>query len=392
MAVQVFWIWIIFAFAIGASIGSFLNVVIYRLPRDLSLVSPGSMCPSCHKHIRFYDNIPLFSWLFLRAKCRYCKAPISPRYFVIELVTAVIFAGLFVLYFKYGFISYFASGPYIGLAALIHGGWFIYLLHASLLSCLIAASAIDLELWLIPISICWFLTAVGLIGSAIGVYILNPAAIRTYFLLPVASAGTAALAAGAGLGTILSMILLTTGVIKGSYLTEEPVDITIKPSADDENYNHRIEILKEIVFLLPILICSAAWYYTTVRNEPIRDWWLDISQIPVIRGFLGSLWGYFIGAGVVWATRIFGTLAFGKEAMGLGDVHLMAAAGTIIGPLLIVIAFFVAPFFGLLWAAYQMFFKKTRQIPYGPFLSLAVLAVMIFHDGIYNYVAGIFFR
>src|SRR5512140_1228696 len=140
MSDQAFWIWIIFAFAIGASIGSFLNVVIYRLPRDLSLVSPGSMCPYCHRHIQFYDNIPLFSWLFLRAKCRYCKAPISPRYFIIELLTAVIFACLFLLYFKYGFISYFDIGPYSGLSALIHGGWFIYLLQAILLSCLIAAS------------------------------------------------------------------------------------------------------------------------------------------------------------------------------------------------------------------------------------------------------------
>jgi leader peptidase (prepilin peptidase) / N-methyltransferase len=70
----------------------------------------------------------------------------------------------------------------------------------------------------------------------------------------------------------------------------------------------------------------------------------------------------------------------------------MAAVGTVIGPVLVVVAFFIAPFFGLVWAAYQMFFKKTRQIPYGPFLSLAVLAVMILHDGIYNYLSEMFFR
>jgi leader peptidase (prepilin peptidase) / N-methyltransferase len=392
MAAEALWVWLIFVFALGASIGSFLNVVIYRLPRDLSLVRPGSQCPHCHNHIRFYDNIPLFSWLLLRAKCRYCKSPISSRYFVIELLTGLVFVGVFVLYFVYGVYSYFVAGPYSGLEAFLHGGWFVYLLHVILLSGLIAASAIDLELWLIPISICWVLTAVGLIGSAIGVYVLSPSAISTYFLLPDASANSAALAAGAGIGMILSMILLMTGAIKGSYLSEEPVDINVKPVADDEKYNHRIEILREVVFLLPIIICSAGWYCATAHNESINDWWLNVSQIPLIRGFLGSLWGYFVGAGVVWATRVFGTLAFGREAMGLGDVHLMGAVGTVIGPVLVAVAFFVAPFFGLAWAAYQMFFKKTRQIPYGPFLSLAALAVMIGHDGVYRYIAELFFR
>ena len=158
------------------------------------------------------------------------------------------------------------------------------------------------------------------------------------------------------------MILLTTGVIKGSYVTDEPVDINVKPDADDENYNHRIEILREVVFLLPIILCSAAWYYATVRNQPIKDWWLDISQIPVIRGFLGSLWGYFVGAGVVWATRIFGTLAFGKEAMGLGDVHLMGAAGAIIGPVLIVGCVFCRSVFRTCSGRYiKCFLKKLAK-------------------------------
>ena len=91
--------WVCVAFAFGACIGSFLNVVIYRLPRDKSLVSPGSTCPACGKAIPLCYNIPLISWLMLAGKCRNCTAPISFRYFVIELLTAVIFAGLFLLYF-----------------------------------------------------------------------------------------------------------------------------------------------------------------------------------------------------------------------------------------------------------------------------------------------------
>ena len=96
------WFWIVFLFAVGCCVGSFLNVVIYRMPRDKSLVVPPSSCPACGKHIRFYDNIPLVSWLLLGRKCRYCKAPISPRYFVIELLTGLVFVGIFALYFRSG--------------------------------------------------------------------------------------------------------------------------------------------------------------------------------------------------------------------------------------------------------------------------------------------------
>ncbi len=78
-------------FVLGLAFGSFLNVCIYRLPLGLSAVTPGSACPSCKKPIRFYDNIPVLSWLILRGHCRNCKATISPRYLVIELLTAFLF-------------------------------------------------------------------------------------------------------------------------------------------------------------------------------------------------------------------------------------------------------------------------------------------------------------
>ncbi len=81
-------------FVFGLAFGSFFNVLIYRLPRDLSVVSPGSYCPHCKKHIRWYDNIPLLSYVILRAKCRYCGAPISIRYPLVELVGGLILAGI----------------------------------------------------------------------------------------------------------------------------------------------------------------------------------------------------------------------------------------------------------------------------------------------------------
>ena len=398
------WIWFVFIFAFGCCIGSFLNVVIYRLPRNKSLVTPPSACPSCGEHIRFYDNIPLVSLLLLGRKCRYCKAPISPRYFIIELLTGLVFLGLFVLYFQVNLRD--------GLRSFLGGGWFIYLLHIIMLGAFIAASAIDLEYWIIPLSICWLVTAVGFIGSAVGIFIIDPALIRAYSLLPSASANTGALAVGATAGLAISLVLLASGLIKRSYesnVSENEKVIEQKNSEEKINrhnnkgksaesdgisngFNHRLEACREIIFLLPIIVCSAALLWIVREVTPAGAWWDDFSQHPVVAGLLGSLWGYFVGCGIVWGIRIFGTLAFGKEAMGLGDVHLMGAAGAVIGPLYVFVAFFVAPFFGLAWAGFQMFFKKIRQIPYGPFLSLGVFVVMILHDWIRDYLSFVFYR
>jgi leader peptidase (prepilin peptidase)/N-methyltransferase len=81
-----------FAAPLGLIIGSFLNVVAYRLPRGESLVKPRSRCTTCGTEVRAIDNVPLLSWLFLRGRCRHCKAQISPRYPAVELVTAIVFA------------------------------------------------------------------------------------------------------------------------------------------------------------------------------------------------------------------------------------------------------------------------------------------------------------
>jgi len=380
------WIWLIFVFAYGSCIGSFLNVVIYRLPRDKSLTTPPSSCPACDRRIRFYDNIPLISWLLLGAKCRYCKARISARYFVIELLTALLFVAVFALYFIIEYRRLGIEAP-TGIGMFLAGGWLVYLNAIVLLAGLLAASAIDLELWVIPLPVCWLVTAVGLITASVGVYVIDPAVVWTYKLWPSASARTGAMTLGAAAGLVISLVLLWAGVIKRSYQSQTDQD---SPQEDRPGYPHRLEVLKEVVFLLPIIVCSVGAVWLTQHTSLGSGWWLKFSQVPAIAGFLGSLSGYLAGCGIVWATRILGTLGFGKEAMGMGDVHLMGAAGAVIGPVFVVIAFFIAPFFGLIWAGSQMFFKKTRQIPYGPFLSLGVFTVMIFHDWLRDYMANIY--
>src|SRR5437899_9801385 len=86
----------VMAFILGTILGSFLNVVIYRLPRGLSIVRPGSSCPHCHTPIRARDNIPLASFLILRGRCRACGAPISWRYPLVEAASGGLLAGVWI--------------------------------------------------------------------------------------------------------------------------------------------------------------------------------------------------------------------------------------------------------------------------------------------------------
>lgn len=92
---QLFTFWCVIVFVFGCCIGSFLNVCIWRVPRGMSVVSPPSHCPKCGHEITPLENIPLLSWIFLRGRCRSCREPITIRYFLVELVTGLLFALIF---------------------------------------------------------------------------------------------------------------------------------------------------------------------------------------------------------------------------------------------------------------------------------------------------------
>lgn len=123
------WLGITAACIYGAAIGSFLNVLIWRLPRDESIVRPPSHCPNCDTLLRAWDLVPLLSFLAQRCKCRYCGAPISWRYFTVELITAVYFTALYLM-FGYDLLTVVA-----------------YALFGAVL---IAVFFIDLDHWIIP--------------------------------------------------------------------------------------------------------------------------------------------------------------------------------------------------------------------------------------------------
>ncbi|MDR1028213.1 MAG: prepilin peptidase [Clostridiales Family XIII bacterium] len=151
----------LFVFAVGAVIGSFLNVVVYRLPRKINVAKGFSFCPACEHRLYPKDLIPLFSYLFLGGKCRYCKAKISPRYFLVETL-----AGAALLLFCIGF----------GLPAAI--------LYFAVFSCLLCITLIDADTQEIPdslnlaILICgvaaiWVQADVSLLSRFIGLFVIS---------------------------------------------------------------------------------------------------------------------------------------------------------------------------------------------------------------------------
>ncbi len=142
-------------FAFGAVVGSFLNVCIHRMPLDQSIVSPPSHCPHCNQRIRWADNIPLVSYLALGRKCRNCGANISARYFVVELLTAVLFL---LMWLK---LTQWDDPP-------VHGIYFLKgPIYWVVIAGLIVATFIDFEHYIIPNEITFGGIIVGLVLSAV---------------------------------------------------------------------------------------------------------------------------------------------------------------------------------------------------------------------------------
>jgi prepilin signal peptidase PulO-like enzyme (type II secretory pathway) len=147
-------------------------------------------------------------------------------------------------------------------------------------------------------------------------------------------------------------------------------------------------MIKELAFLAaPVVLALIGGWLAHEIVGRTAGWQLDprfgtlttTAQVPLwLSALAGVLLGYLVGGAVVWFVRVFGSLAFGKEAMGLGDVHLMAAVGACLGWIDATIAFFLAAFVGLAWALIgAVFGGLRRQLPYGPHLAVASVLVLL---------------
>jgi leader peptidase (prepilin peptidase) / N-methyltransferase len=245
-------------FIIGTIVGSFVNVCIYRLPRKESIMTPRSHCPSCGKVITWFDNVPVISYLALKGKCRWCGSRISPRYLIVEVLSGIICALLFLRF---------------GLTAKFFILWY-------LASALTAASFIDQK------------------------------------------------------------------------FQEIPDEITISG-----------------VFLG---LCASA-FYPPLMNET--------GNVP---SFLNSFLGVITGGASIYTLGFIGEFIFKREAMGGGDVKLMAMIGAFLGWKKALFSFFLAPFFGSIIGIILRIKEGKEFIPYGPYLSLAAVVAIFWGDAILN--------
>jgi len=414
-------IWLVFVVLVGACVGSFVNVVVWRLPRGQSIVFPGSHCPQCGKAIRWYDNVPMLSWCVLGGKCRFCKKPISVRYLIVEAGTALLVGGLYAWYF----LGEFRAG-----AGAFEQAWPMYLAQAALLCGLLACSLVDIELWIVPLEVCWFISAVGIVCSAAA----------PHSFVASASPASGAMALAAAVGLVISVVLVKRGVLQQSFVDadekqtqadeeaqrveaeraakaakrkgkgkkskgkknrkgrseeDKPAQQKITSAAFSKAHgvNPRAEILREVLFLTPAIVGAIAAYMLVSPGGALCGVWRDLTRETAsgrfaahFNGLLSALFGYMIGGLWIWGMRILGTLGFGKEAMGLGDVHIMAAVGAVVGWAVPTVAFFVAPFFGLIWALYLWLSRGQRELPYGPWLAAGTLMVMLFYDTISSWL------
>jgi len=169
------------AFVFGALWGSFANVVIYRVPRDLSVVRPGSACPSCAAPIAWYDNIPVLSYLLVRGRCRRCGEKIALRYLVVEMLAGVMAFALYMQYVVRPLVQ--GGGP--GLLA-----WLLWLVFGL---ALLIVTYTDIDLWIIPDEVVLPVAGIGLLTAAIDPGVLGVGVIEA------AAAGAAGYLLVAGL-------------------------------------------------------------------------------------------------------------------------------------------------------------------------------------------------
>ena len=237
----------LFWLLIGSCIGSFLNVCIYRMPREQSIVRPRSRCPHCNHPIVWHENIPLLSFLVLRGRCRHCRQPIHWRYPFVELLSGLCTIAVW---------ERFGVTP-------------TGLIYLALVYALIVISCIDLEFQIIPDEI-----SVG--------------------------------------GLVVGLVL--------------------------------------------------SWLVPALHQTDSR--WLALGR---------SVLGVLVGGGVLYATGLLGDLLFRKESMGGGDIKLLAMAGSILGWKMVALTFFLAPLLALIPGLFVLLWKRSHVIPYGPFLSLALV-------------------
>ncbi len=340
-----------FAFVLGAAVGSFLNVCIYRWPVDLSINKPRrSFCPNCKQPIPWHQNLPLVSWVALGGRCSNCGAKIAFRYFAVELVTALLF------------VAIWHSFP-----------WQIAIAYWIFVSLLIVGTFIDFEHFIIPDRVTIGGTIAGVVCS-----VIVPALMETNSHL--AAAVRAVL--GAALGYVILWIVLEAGKIafgRKRIQFDAPTPFTWTKRDDDADFVVGTE--------------ESLWseYFAREKDRLL----LQCDEVRIDHHEYGNVTLSFrydrvTADGHVMmlddVTHISGItreLVIPREAMGRGDLKFLAAIGAFLGWRAVLFSLFAGSLLGSVIGLVTLVLGKpvwSAKLPFGPYLAFGALAWMFFGE------------
>jgi len=320
-------------FVVGLMFGSFINVVVARLPLDKSLLWPGSRCMACLQPIRWYDNLPIIGYLVLRGRCRTCGAVYSVRYLLVELVTGLCLAGLFWLEVVVNIHGWPALDVGYAPYRIYPREWWIGFAYHGMLFCfLMAASVCDLERREIPLKITMIGTVIGLLGATLMPW--------PWPRLPAQA------------------------------LPEQG------PNAPGWEWMDPRAGLAGGVYEWPF------WGPLPDFCDPGGNW-----QTGFLTGLAGLMLGTF------FLRTIGGVFSYGlrREALGLGDADLMMMAGAFLGWQPMVAGFFLSIVPALIFGTVNVAFRRDASLPFGPSLAAGVMTACLAWPWLGPYLQPMFF-
>ena len=349
-----------FAFILGAAVGSFLNVCIYRLPVDLSINRPRrSFCPACKKPIPWHQNLPLISWIVLRGRCANCGSKIAFRYFAVELLTALLF------------LAIWQTFPW----QMAIGYWIF-------VSFLIVGTFIDFEHFIIPDRV-----TIGGIIAGILASVTVPTLMDTDSRL---AAGVRSMLAAA-LGYAILLIVLEAGKIafgRKRIRFDTPTPFTWTKREDDADFVIGSEkslwsdyFAREKDRLL--LQCDQA----KIDNHSYGTVALDFHYDRVgVEGQVLPLDDVMQISGVARG------LLIPREAMGRGDLKFLAAIGAFLGWRAVLFSLFAGSLLGSIIGLITLIVGKrvwSAKLPFGPYLAFGAVSWIFFGDTFLHWYAGL---
>lgn len=337
-----FHFWTLVMFVLGCIVGSFLNVVIHRLPAGESIVSPPSHCPHCKYSIPWYLNVPLVTWLYLGGKCRNCGAPISARYFLVELLTGATFASCWVVF-----------------------GWrapCLALIYCLFLAGMIAGTFIDFEHFIIPDEI-----TIGGMVAGFFISFFYPALHGA--TTPAGGMMRSALGMAAGAGVIYLVLRLgkllfgrqRIEIRDGDKIVfgESALHLPGGELAYDEIFYRRSDAV--VVEAKTVELVDRCY-----RNVPVR--------LALLAKKMSIGGEEFDPEHIVHMELTAGEIVIPREAMGFGDVKFMAAIGAFLGWQSVLFSLLASSIIGsAVGVTFILFGKRewSSRLPYVPYISIA---------------------